>query len=88
MSSNSSIFISCKKAAELIEMKQESALSIMGKLKLNIHLVSCKVCANYEKQSKLISLGLKNIYDLNKLKFNLFRNPELKQKIKSKLFDV
>lgn len=88
MKSGNSLFISCKKAAEMIEMKQESALSMIGKLKLNIHKLNCKLCRNYERQSKLISKGLKRLFDLSNRQVTFISSPELKEKIKSNIPDA
>ncbi|MDP2175459.1 MAG: anti-sigma factor [Bacteroidota bacterium] len=73
--------ISCKEASELIEMKQASKLSFSKSLSLKIHLIICKTCALYEKQSKIINKAIGKYLDSNTPE----KNEMLKKKIISKL---
>ncbi|BDS09967.1 zf-HC2 domain-containing protein [Aureispira anguillae] len=50
----------CKKATELIEKEQSEALSLMTRMRLKMHLMMCGACAAYRKQSKNLSIWLKN----------------------------
>ena len=48
------IMLSCKKAAELIDKKSVTSLTLKEKLQLQMHNAICDGCLAYEKQSKLI----------------------------------
>lgn len=53
------VMINCKEASSLIEKEHEQEIGLGNKLKLAFHLLVCKVCAIYAKQSKLIERVLK-----------------------------
>lgn len=55
MSEKKGLMISCKHATELIERNQEEELSLKEKIQLRFHNFLCRVCAIYEKQSKMLS---------------------------------
>lgn len=46
--------LSCKKATELIEKKDLAGLDPIQNLQLSLHLMMCKACKDYEKQSTLL----------------------------------
>lgn len=73
--------MSCHKATELIEKKQHSKLSLKDGIQLKVHLMMCKACALYEKQSELISKGIKKYFTGNSGKNEIIVNPELKERI-------
>lgn len=50
------LMLSCKKAAELIDRKSVTRLSIVEQWQLSFHMRMCKVCSAYEKQSRVIDL--------------------------------
>jgi len=50
--------LSCLKATELIEKKMNFKLTGREKLQLSMHKMVCNACRNYEKQSKLIEMGM------------------------------
>jgi len=52
------LFLSCKKATELIEKKLLFKLSWKEKIQLTTHKMMCNACTHYEKQSELIEKGL------------------------------
>jgi len=52
------LFLSCKKATELIEKKLHFKLSMTEKLQLKMHKMMCNACTHYEKQSELIEKGI------------------------------
>lgn len=54
------LFLSCRKATELIEKQFHFKLSAKEKLQLRIHKMMCEACTNYEKQDNLIEKALKN----------------------------
>lgn len=48
------LFLTCKKATELIEKKKLFGLNRTEKLQLAFHMMMCSVCPQYEHQSELI----------------------------------
>ena len=80
------IMLSCKKATELVERKHENKLSFQEGFQLNLHLLMCKTCNAYEKQSKLLNKALSKFFrNENASETELLKNEELKEKIISKL---
>jgi len=49
------IFLSCKKATELMERKAEGNIGFIENIQLFWHKGMCKVCALYEKQTRLLN---------------------------------
>ena len=47
--------ITCKEANEICNKAQYDEASFFEKLKLNIHITTCKVCALYSKQNKMLT---------------------------------
>jgi len=78
------IMLSCKKATELIEIKQDMKLGFLESLQLKLHLLVCKTCSCYEKHSNTINDALHKHLHKNSSIEKLVNN-ELKEKIKSKL---
>jgi len=76
------LFLSCKKATELIEKKMHFRLSWMEKLQLKTHKMMCSACTHYEKQSELIEKG---IAKSSKKDFSQEDVDQLKQLIHDKL---
>ncbi len=71
------------KATEMVEKKNLFGLSWKENMQMKAHTAMCKICKEYEKQSKIIDLALKNHFiNSNVLPIN---NKELKLKIISKL---
>ncbi len=62
------VMLSCDTAAFLITKNEFIKLSSTEKIKLKLHLASCKFCHRFKKQSKLISL------QIHKMNENLNRN--------------
>lgn len=86
MKNQNGIMISCKKATELVDMKQAGKIGFISKIKLKMHLLMCNACKTYEKQSLLLA----KMFDksLHKSK-NINPDPnemiKLKRKIKANL---
>ncbi|MCU0439965.1 MAG: hypothetical protein MUC49_18930 [Raineya sp.] len=55
------ILLTCKKATELVEKKQNKRISFVENIQLKLHIWICKACAIYEKQSKIIQSFLHKI---------------------------
>ena len=76
------LFLSCKKATELIEKKLHFKLSVIEKMQLKMHKMMCNACTNYEKQSELIEKGIAKSKDES---FSQEELEELKKLIHQKL---
>jgi hypothetical protein len=79
------LFLSCKKATELIEKNLHVKLNWLENIQLKVHKMMCTACNNYEKQSKLIDKGLENI---NKKKYTAEDVANLKVSINKKLNEL
>lgn len=49
---------SCKRITELVETKERKKLSFWDGIRYKTHLVVCKACRSYEKQSNVINKAL------------------------------
>ena len=49
------IKINCQEANDLCNKSQYEDISFFEKIKLNIHLMHCKICALYTKQNQLLT---------------------------------
>ena len=52
------LFLSCRKATELIDKKLLFRLSFRERLQLTLHKTMCSACRMYEKQDLLIEKGI------------------------------
>ncbi len=57
---NHSLHLNCKKATEMVEQQAVVQLSFLENLKLKFHLMVCKTCHAYFKQSKAIDTFFKH----------------------------
>ena len=55
------IMISCHEATFLISKKQEEKLSLTEQMKLSLHLMYCKYCNRFAKQTKEITKAIKEM---------------------------
>jgi hypothetical protein len=78
------MMVSCKEATQLIEKKTMATLSLKEGLQLNFHVMMCKVCAAYRRQSRLIDAFFiaKNKPEKEN---EVIQNTELKERILSKM---
>jgi len=83
MANKKNIMLTCKKATELIEMQQESPLSFLEKMQLNLHLKLCLPCKNYSIQSKLIDKVFSSFEKSEKLKKIKLTEEEKKKILKN-----
>ena len=73
----------CEEITKDIERGFYQDLSLKERLAIKVHLVICKPCQNYEKDSNLIhELLLKKYKDLREYKFSLKEKEALKERIK------
>lgn len=86
MNTMSKPFLSCKNATEFVEKKQHEKLTFKEGLQLKLHLMMCKICSAYEKQSLLIGKVLKKHFNTTAgTEDDVIKNEELKERIISKL---
>jgi len=79
------MFISCKKASELIAKKELKEISYGERLKLRLHTTMCKVCGLYQKQSAKLHQALQRYYSKKKKEAPAESNDTLKDRIISDL---
>ncbi len=79
------IMLSCAKATEYLNLREEGQLNVKQNLQLKLHLLACKTCKAYEKQSEI----LKNMFGAYSEKHaKPLKNEKLKAGIKAKLEDL
>ena len=54
--------LSCDKATFLITKEQEGEISFMQKIQLEMHLMACKFCTLFKKQSAFISDNVDHLH--------------------------
>lgn len=59
------ILLNCKDATFLICKRQEASISFKENIQLSLHLLVCKVCAFFNKQTLFLHSYLKQINDEN-----------------------
>lgn len=80
-----SIMLSCAKASEYINLREEGQLNAKKSLQLKLHLLACKTCKAYEKQSAI----LKKMFGAYQEKqADHLKNEKFKAGIKSKLEEL
>ena len=61
------LIINCEKATFLISKKEEDKLSLSERIDLFFHLSICKLCKQFESQTKYITQQIKHINTSTKL---------------------
>ena len=56
------IMLSCAKATEYLNLREEKTLSFRQNMQLNMHLLACKTCKAYESQSETIKKMFKQYH--------------------------
>lgn len=79
------IMLSCAKAAEYINLREEGQLNAKQSMQLKLHLLACKTCRAYEKQSEIIK-KMFGAYQEKQTK--PIKNEKLKAEIKAKLEEL
>ena len=79
------LFYSCKKATELIEKQQLGQISFAENIRLRVHNSMCKVCKDYQKQSKKLHHMLNKYLQQHKLKRSADQRDQLNNKILDRL---
>ena len=57
------MMLSCVKATELMEMKENVPLGLLKTMQLHMHTAMCSGCRNYMKQSRLINALLQKKFN-------------------------
>ncbi len=57
------LMLSCVKATELMEMKENVPLGLLKTMQLHMHTAMCSGCRNYMKQTKLINQLLNKMFN-------------------------
>ena len=79
------IMLSCAKATEYLNLREEGQLNAKQSLQLKLHLLVCKTCKAYEKQSEI----LKNMFGAySEKQAKPLKNEKLKAGIKTKLEEL
>jgi len=85
MKNQNGLLISCKRATELIELREVDSIGFLQKIKLKFHLMMCSVCKTYEEQSILITEAFKKKSQSSSLNaMDPYELKNLKAKIKSR----
>jgi hypothetical protein len=80
------LWLSCKKASELIDKKTVVRLSVKENVMLRIHTSICDACKHYKQQSKIIDVLLKgHLQKSDPEQVPHIINDELKTKIFTRL---
>lgn len=53
----------CKKATFLIEKRMIAKITFREKIELRIHLAGCSVCKVFDRQSQIINVMVRQIFD-------------------------
>ncbi len=78
--------LDCDTATLLITKSEFTKLSCIDKTKLKLHLLTCKFCRRFKKQSELISLQMNRLtQEINRNNLRLHLTEEQKERLKEKL---
>lgn len=91
MKGMSKIMLDCDKATLLVTKAEFEELGWLNRLKLKMHLASCKFCRNFSEQSNYISTQLKVFKSIDPQKLSLHLSDEQKNRlnktVKEQLFE-
>jgi len=80
------VMLDCDTATLLITKNEFTSLSCIEQIKLRMHLLSCKYCRRFKKQSTVISLHVHQInVDLSNAKLHMHLSDEQKKRMKNKI---
>ncbi len=65
------LFLSCRKATDLINKKSDSPLSCIENIQLSMHKSMCKACSNYEKQTNILDQAINSAVNKEDLKVDV-----------------
>ena len=55
------MMISCKHASSLLSLAEDRTLSLKERVQLRLHLLICRCCLAFQKNLKVLRLGLKEL---------------------------
>ncbi len=61
------IMLSCKQATFFSSVKNYRKLNVMNRIQLKLHLMACKNCYEYDRQSQIIDKKLSDFQNNNQL---------------------
>ena len=73
------LMLNCKEATKLVVIKEFEKLSLKQLIALKFHLLVCKVCALFEKQSLELNKELKKIEEEKTFVLSLEKKEEIKK---------
>lgn len=81
------IAYNCKKATFLIEKQQIGKITFKEKMELKIHLAGCSICVTFMKQSAVINLMARKLFDTDyrELKLDDQFKDQLQKRINNQL---
>lgn len=79
------LFLSCKEATYLIELKNNNSINLIKRFRLSIHLCICKICSVYNKKVIALNKILSSDNAEEKIQLDNDEIDSLKEKINSKL---
>lgn len=89
MSINQKILLTCKEATLLISKRQHNATTLKEKFQLQLHLLVCKVCSLFNKQSNLLHKHMTEVHgndqELHFLELDASKKSNLQSHINSEL---
>ncbi len=84
MDTKGKIMITCYESTYLISKKQEDKLSLAEQLQLSMHLMFCKYCNRFSKQTTLVTKSIKQMNrKMKEQSVNITLTQEQKQKIRN-----
>jgi hypothetical protein len=85
---NFKIILTCKEATQLVEKSNMSQISFKERFALKFHLMICRICSAYKKQSTLLHEILTNKFSAiptdDFIQTEVIQNDTLKERIISK----
>jgi len=81
------IILNCEKASLYIQKNQEGTLDLKGRVQLRLHLMVCKFCRAYEKQSQKLNELIGQHFSPSPTESNSEFKDQLKAQIQKKSTD-
>ncbi len=83
------VMLDCDTATLLITKNEFTSLGCIEKIKLRMHLMGCKYCRRFKKQSALISLQIHQLnVDLQSAQLKLRLTEEQKKRMKDNIRSI
>ena len=82
MSKGNKIFVSCEEANHVCDKSQYKEASLWEKIKLNLHLIHCRVCREYTANNQKLTKLMKSPKVVS---INQTEKDEMKERLKQKM---